>query len=143
MRVTFILLVLSLSLIGAATKADRASDDKATIRAAIADYIEGYYSCDAARMERSLHPHFLKHTISSSAGDLNIADKTGMEMVQEVRNKKKVTPVSDRKEEITIFAVDSDVASAKLVAIQWINYMTLLKQNGQWKIISVVKRNQE
>jgi hypothetical protein len=143
MRVASVFHLLSLSQIVGGAKADRASDDKAAIRAAIADYIEGYYSCDAARMERSLHPHFLKHTISGSGGDLNIADKTGMEMVQEVRNKKDITPVSHRKEDITIFAIDSDVASAKLVAIQWINYMTLLKQNGQWKIISVVKRNQK
>ncbi len=121
----------------------RASDDKAAIRATIANYIEGYYLSDAARMERSLHPHYLKHTISGSHGELSIADKSGMEMVQEVRNKKEVTPVSDRKEEITIFDVAGDVASAKLVATHWTNYMMLLKQDGEWKILSVVKRNQE
>ena len=94
-------------------------------------------------MERSLHPHFLKHTISGSNGELTITDKTGMEMVQEVRNKEKVTPVSERKEQITIFVIDTDVASVKLVAATWTNYMTLSKQNGEWKILSVVKRNQE
>jgi hypothetical protein len=127
----------------AAAQPARATDDKTAIRATIADYIEGYYLSDAARMERSLHPHFLKHTISGSRGELNIADKIGMEMVQEVRNKKEVTPVSDRKEDITIFDIAGDVASAKLVAAHWTNYMTLLKQDGEWKILSVVKRNQE
>ena len=131
------LLVSPLGFIHAATaQPDRASDDKAAIRATVADYIEGYYLNDAARMERSLHPHFLKHTISGSKGELTIIDKTGMEMVQEVRNKEKVTPVSERKEEITIFAIDGDVASVKLVATHWTNYMTLLKQNGEWKILS-------
>jgi hypothetical protein len=127
----------------AAVQSVRATDDKAAIRATIVDYIEGYYLSDAARMERSLHPHYLKHTISGSNGELNIADKSGMEMLQEVRNKKAVTPVSDRKEEITIFDIAGDVASAKLVATHWTNYMTLLKQDGEWKILSVVKRNQE
>jgi len=127
----------------AAAQPARATDDKTAIRATIADYIEGYYLSDAARMQRSLHPHFLKHTISGSRGELNIADKIGMEMVQEVRNKKEVTPVSDRKEDITIFDIAGDVASAKLVAAHWTNYMTLLKQDGEWKILSVVKRNQE
>ena len=120
-----------------------ASDDKAAIRATIANYIEGYYLSDATRMERSLHPHYLKHTISGSSGELSIADNSGMEMVQEVRNKKEVTPVSDRKEDITIFDIAGDVASAKLVATHWTNYITLLKQDGAWKILSVVKRNQE
>jgi hypothetical protein len=134
---------LILLLFFASAQSGRASDDKAAIRATIADYIEGYYLSDAARMERSLHPHYLKHTISGSSGELNIADKSGMEMVQEVRNKKEVTPASDRKEDITIFDIAGDVASAKLVATHWTNYMTLLKQDGEWKIVSVVKRNQE
>jgi Putative lumazine-binding len=134
---------LILLLFLASAQPGRASDDKAAIRATIANYIEGYYLSDAARMERSLHPHYLKHTITGSSGQLNIADKSGMEMVQEVRNKKEVTPVSDRKEDITIFDIAGDVASAKLVATHWTNYMTLLKQDGEWKILSVVKRNQE
>jgi hypothetical protein len=83
--------LIILLLMAAAAQPVRATDDKAAIRATIADYIEGYYLSDAARMERSLHPHYLKHTISGSNGELNIADKSGMEMVQEVRNKKAVT----------------------------------------------------
>ena len=138
-RVVLIILVL----IATAAQPARATDDKAAIRATIADYIEGYYLGDAARMERSLHPHYLKHTISGSSGELNIVDKSGMEMLQEVRNKKEVTPVSERKENITIFDIAGDVASAKLVATHWTNYMTLLRQDGEWKILSVVKRNQE
>jgi hypothetical protein len=133
----------TLLLILASTPLSRASDDKAAIRAAVADYIEGYYLSDAVRMERSLHPHFLKHTISGSRAETSIVDKSGIDMVQEVRSKKEVTPVADRKEDITIFDIAGDVASAKLVASHWTNYMTLLKQDGQWKILSVVKRNQE
>jgi putative lumazine-binding protein len=136
--------LLAILLLTAATaQPARAADDNAAIRATIADYIEGYYLSDAVRMERSLHPHFLKHTISGSQADMNIADKSGMEMVQEVRNKKEVTPVAERKEDITIFDITGDVASAKLIASHWTNYVTLLKQNGQWKILSVVKRNKE
>jgi hypothetical protein len=143
MRIPLILLVLSLNCVGAAAaKPDPGRDDSAAIRATITDYIEGYYLSDPVRMERSLHPHYLKHTISGSSGDLSTVDKSGMEMVQEVRNKKEVTPVSERKKEISIFTIDGDVASAKLIASQWTNYMTLLKQNGEWKILSVVKRNQ-
>ncbi len=141
MRITFILSILLIDFSTAAAQPDRAADDKAAIRATVADYIEGYYLSDAARMERSLHPHFLKHTISGLGGGLTIVDKTGMEMIEEVRHKKEVTPVSQRKEEITVCDITSDVASAKLVATQWTNYITLLKQDGEWKILAVVKRN--
>ena len=71
---------------------DCASDDKAAIRATITDYIESYYLNDAARRERSLHPHYLKQTIDGSNGELTITDKTGIEMVREVRNKEEITP---------------------------------------------------
>ena len=129
-------------LIAATTQPGRASDDRAAIRAAVTDYIEGYYLSDPVRMERSLHPQYLKHTISGSGGQLTVIKKIGMEMVREVRNKKEVTPASQRKKEISIFAIDGDVASVKLVATAWTNYITLLKQNGEWMILSVVKRNQ-
>ena len=94
-------------------------------------------------MERSLHPIYLKHTVSGSGGDVKGVEKRGVDMVQEVRNKKDVTPEPYRKEDITILDVSDDVASVKLVATAWTNYMTLLKQNGTWKILSVVKRNQQ
>ena|SRR5947208_1552960 len=121
----------------------RASDDAAAIRATVLDYIEGYYLSDPVRMERSLHPTYLKHTVSGSDGDVKVVEKRGVDMVQEARNKKDVTPEADRKEDITILDVSGDVASVKLVATAWTNYMTLLRQNGAWKILSVVKRNQQ
>src|SRR5438034_8962411 len=93
------LLVLPLNFINAATaQPDRASDDKAAIRATIIDYVEGYDLNDAARMERSLHPHYLKHTINGSNGELKIADKPGIEMVQDVRNREDVAAASEGKE---------------------------------------------
>jgi hypothetical protein len=143
MRTTSVVVIFSLSFASVVTaQPNHASNDEAAIRATVTDYIDGYYLSDSVRMERSLHPHYLKHTISGSNGDLRITDKSGMEMVQEVRGKKEVTPASQRRKEISIFAVDGDIASVKLVATAWTNYMTLLKQNGEWKILSVVKRNQ-
>jgi hypothetical protein len=94
-------------------------------------------------MERSLHPSYLKHTVSGSGGDIKVIEKRGVDMVQEARNKNEVTPKADRKEDITILDVSGDVASVKLVAIAWTNYVTLLKQNGTWKILAVVKRNHD
>jgi len=35
--------------------------DEAAIRATVTDYIEGYYTGDASRMEKSLYPHHFKH----------------------------------------------------------------------------------
>ena len=126
-----------------ATQQQKTSDE-AAIRATVTDYIEGYYTGDAGRMEKSLHPHYLKHTISGSNGQLKMTEKTGLQMVQDVRlhGPSEVT-ASEKKELITILDVTGDVASAKLVTEHWVDHMTLSKWNGEWKIVSVVLREQD
>jgi beta-lactamase regulating signal transducer with metallopeptidase domain len=118
-----------------------APTDEAAVRATVADYIEGYYTGDASRMEKSLHPHYLKHTISGSDGQLRMTERTGLQMVQDVRSHGSYDlPISEKKEQITVLDVAGDVASAKLVTTHWVDYITLSKWNGEWKIVSVVLR---
>ena len=132
----FASLLLSLS---AATQSNKLRDDQA-VRAAVTDYIDGYYTGDAARMERSLHPHYLKHTISDSDGGLRMTEKTGLQMVEDVRSNGRVASVSEPREQITVLDVSGDIASAKLVTPGWTDYITLSRWNGEWKIVSVVLR---
>jgi hypothetical protein len=134
------LLVLNLS---AATKQQKTSDESA-IRAAVSDYIEGYYTGDAARMEKTLHPHYLKHTISDSDGRLRMTETTGLQILQDVRSAGPVyLQASERNDQITVLDLDGDIASAKLVTAHWTDYMTLTKWNGEWKIVSVVLREND
>jgi hypothetical protein len=134
----FGLFTLLLLNVVSATQPPKASDDTA-VRATITDYIEGYYSGDASRMEKSLHPHYLKHTISGQDGQLKMTEKTGLQVVQDVRSNGPGKS-SERKEEITVLDVSGDVASAKLVTTDWVDYITLSKWNGEWKIVSVLLR---
>jgi hypothetical protein len=110
----------------------------------VTDYIEGYFTGDAARMEKAIHPHYLKHTISGKEGALKMTEKTGLQMVQEVRAKDGArSPETDRKQQITVLDVHGDIASARLVTAKWVDYLTLAKWNGQWKIVSVVLREND
>jgi hypothetical protein len=119
----FGVLAILLPSVAAAKQQQKPSDEEA-IRATVADYIEGYYTGDAIRMERSLHPHYLKHTISGPEGKVKITDKTGLEMVQEVRaNGASDLPASERKEQISVLDITDDAASVKLVAAHWMDYM--------------------
>ncbi len=134
-------LTLSLLLIDISTNAQdnkAPSDDSSAIRAIVRNYIEGYYTGDAARMARSLHPHYLKHMIH---GDIPMREKSGTEMVREVRwHGASDLPVAEQTEQISVLDVSGNIASAKLVAAHWVDYMTLSKLEGQWKILSVVQR---
>ena len=131
----FALLLLNL----ASATQPQTTTDEAAIRATVTDYIEGYYTGDAARMEKSLHPHYLKHAISGSDDQIKMTEKTGLQMVQDVRSGGPQDP-SQRQQQITVLDIDGDIASAKLVTPHWVDYLSLSKWRGEWKIVSVVLR---
>lgn len=112
--------------------------DSSAVRATVTDYIEAYYTGDARRMAQTLHPHYLKHMIH---GDIPMRDKTGPQMVEEVRSHGATElPQADRTEQVTVLDIAGTIASAKLVTPGWVDYMTLTKADGEWKILSVVQR---
>jgi Putative lumazine-binding len=114
------------------------NDDSSAVRATVTNYIEAYYTGDARRMEQTLHPHYLKHMIHR---DIPMRDKTGPQMVQELRsNGIPDIPQAQRTEKVTVLDVAGTIASAKLVTPGWVDYMTLSKSDGEWKILSVVQR---
>jgi hypothetical protein len=74
-------------------------------------------------------------------GDIPIRQKTGPEMVREVRSHGPADlPPADKTEQISVLDVSGNIASAKLVTPHWVDYMTLSKSDGAWKILSVVQR---
>jgi putative lumazine-binding protein len=114
------------------------NDDSSAVHATVTNYIEAYYTGDARRMEQTLHPHYLKHMIHR---DIPMRDKTGPQMVQELRsNRIPDIPQAQRTEQVTVLDVAGTIASAKLVTPGWVDYMTLSKSDGVWKILSVVQR---
>ncbi len=114
------------------------SEESSAVSATVKNYIEAYYTGDALRMRQTLHPHYLKHMIH---GDIPMREKTAAQMVQEIRsNGPSEQPQADKTEQISVLDVAGDIASAKLVTPGWVDYMTLSKLDGQWKILSVVQR---
>jgi putative lumazine-binding protein len=120
------------------TQAQNKTNDSAAIQTTVTNYIEGYYAGDAARMQATLHPHYLKHMIH---GNIPMREWTGQQMVESVRsNGPADMPSSDKTEQVSVMDISGDIASAKLVTPHWTDYMMLAKVNGDWKILSVVQR---
>lgn len=131
-------LTVALSFTLLLTLAAAQPDDASAVRATVTNYIEAYYTGDAGRMGQTLHPHYLKHMIH---GDIPMREKTGAQMVHEVRsNGPADLPPASKTEEVTVLDIAGDIASAKLVTPGWTDYVTLEKVDGQWKILSVVQR---
>ena len=137
-RLALALCCLLLNIMTNAQQSRLPADDSAAVRTTVTNYIEAYYGGDARRMEQTLHPHYLKHMIH---GDIPVREKTGSEMVREVRTHGPADlPQSNKTEEVTVLDVAGSIASAKLVTPGWVDYMTLEKVNAEWKILAVVQR---
>lgn len=131
-----LLLLFNLST---AAQDDKTSNVEASaVHATVTNYIEGYYTGDAQRMEKTLHPHYLKHMIH---GDIPMREKTGTQMLAELRkNGPANLTAAEKTEQVTVLDVAGEIASAKLVTPGWTDYVTLSKVDGDWKILSVVQR---
>ncbi|SDE03858.1 nuclear transport factor 2 family protein [Kordiimonas lacus] len=121
--------------------ADDMADRKAIEQAAL-DYIESQHKPDPSRMDRALHGDMKKRTYWEKTDGTEYVMETSrdtMLWVAENYNKDgKAFPNPPRKD-IEILALDGRIASVKLTADDWIDYLHLTKGNeGEWKIINVL-----
>ncbi len=134
---TLAVLTLLLSLSASAQQA-KASNESLAVQNTIQDYISAYRAGDSARMEKSIHPQYLKHVISGTQGSLRMSQKTGLQMVEDIRGGG--PQPTTQKDQISVLDISGDIASAKLVTPGWTDYVSLAKWNGEWKIVSVLLR---
>lgn len=114
------------------------SDDASAVHSTVTNYIEAYYTGNAAEMEQTLHSHYLKHKIH---GNIPVREQTRTDLLQSTRSGQGTQLTqAQRKEQITVLDVAGNIASAKLVTPGWTDYLTLTKIDGEWKILSVVQR---
>jgi len=135
---TFALSLFLLFNLSTSAQENKVPEDSSAVRATVTNYIEAYYTGDARRMEQTLDPHYLKHIIH---GNIPMREKTAPEMLEEVRTHGiPDIPQAQRTEQVIVLDVARNIASAKLVTPGWMDYVTLAKSGGEWKILSIVQR---
>jgi hypothetical protein len=135
------ILLLGAVLAASTTAHAQPAADTAGIRAAAMDYIEGWYTGDAARMERALHPELAKRIVTTDdkTGQSRLGQMGAMTLVNNTRaGGGTQTPVERRREDFRVLDIYRDNAVAKIVASDWIDYLELARWNGQWKIVNVL-----
>jgi len=132
--------------VGAATHVDRgpsggpAAADSAAIRATALDYIDGWYTGDAERMQRALHPDLAKRIVHAEAEGPDKVDHMGASQLVDGTRQGfgSRTPEDQRQEDVTILDVFGNAASVKVVATDWIDYLHMGKVDGRWVIVNVL-----
>ena len=113
--------------------------DLAAIQQTASDYIDGWYTGDAERMERSLYDFLSKRWITSNRVDTT----TKWEMVDMTKAGGGKNYDGDKKTTVTILDVYGNIAMVKCVSPEYIDYLQMGKVNGKWRIINVLWAEKE
>jgi Putative lumazine-binding len=134
------LLIASLALAPISVSSAQGRSDSAAIRQAALDYIQGWYTGDATRMEGALHPELAKRIVRSDAlGNFRLDQQSAMTLVQNTRRGYgKETPEADRHDDVRILDIYRNAASVRIDASQWVDYLQLAKWRGRWVIVNVL-----
>ena len=141
MRKAFSLIAFTFLVMGTAMAQTGPTDDKAAITKTALDYIEGWYEGNAGRMESALHPELAKRIINTDpkTGRSQFSHMGAMALVQGTRRGGgSKTPKEQQLKEITILDRYEGAAVVKIIAFEWIDYLSVAKFNGEWKIINVL-----
>jgi hypothetical protein len=133
--------VLLLTLLAAAPAAAQTAGDSAAIRATALDYAEGWYTGDAERMGRALHPELVKRIVvaDTATGKSVLQNMGASALVNGTRHGYgKTTPKDKQQKDVTILDIFGNAASAKAVMADWVDYMQLAKVDGRWVIVNVL-----
>jgi hypothetical protein len=137
--ITFVLLALALALPAGAVQ--QQANEEAAIRATALDYVEGWYTADAARMERALHPELAKRIVNTNPQNKRsiLGQQSAMTLVQNTRNGGgKDTPPEQMQKDVLILDIFQNAASVRATMSGWIDYMHMAKWNGRWVIVNVL-----
>ncbi|MFT5759120.1 MAG: hypothetical protein ACI9LM_003874 [Alteromonadaceae bacterium] len=138
--------LLSFLLISAPLRAEVnvSSDDIKAIKQAALNYIESQHQVKPENMKKALHKKLAKRTFWRSTQGEDYVMETSYETMIKVAasyNEKGDKFPKEPKKTVKILDADERVASIKLTADDWIDYMHLIKDgDGQWKIINVLWR---
>ena len=115
--------------------------DREAVRQAALDYVEGIYTVDTSRIERSVSRNLTKRGFWREPNEAAYKPESVMTFDQLMKltaawNKDGKRDTSIK--EVTVLDVLDQTASAKVVAMWGIDYMHLAKYDGRWQIINIV-----
>jgi hypothetical protein len=130
-----------LSFLLAGSAGAQSAADSAGIRSAALDYIEGWYTANAPRMTRALHPELAKRIVETDrASHKSVLGQMGAKELIEYTRKGggQETPAKRRQADVSILDIYQGAASAKVIAADWVDYLHLARWNGKWVIVNVL-----
>jgi len=133
-------LIAAVGMINAVSGQAQTTADSSAIVATALDYIDGFYTSDAARMERALHPELAKRIVRDPAGPESRLQNMSAEQLIDATAGGGAARIPDdaRKTDVSILDIYNNIASVRIDAGVWIDYLHIARWNGEWKIVNVL-----
>jgi len=116
--------------------------DSLEIRQVALDYIESQHNVNPSQFERAAHPRMVKRTFwkDKKTGKEYLGETftDAMILLAETYNLEGDKFPENPKKEVIILDIYDKIASVKLIADDWIDYMHIVKLNGKWQIVNVL-----
>lgn len=113
-------------------------DDKDAVVATVRDYWDGWFTGDAERMERALHPDLTKTGVRVDASGARATESmTAPDMIGWTRDGEGVTD-KDFASDITINDLYDGIASVTVHSGIYREYLHLVRTADGWKILNAL-----
>ena len=100
------------------------------------DYVTGWYAANRAQMAQALHPQLAKRQVVS---DMEVRAVSYDWMIDATeRGFGRIADPKAGRKDISILAAGANTASIRLVSDQFLDYLHLVKIDGQWKIVNAL-----
>jgi hypothetical protein len=142
MKRSFFLALATLFVLPFCSAQAQTNPDREAVRQAALDYVEGIYTVDPSRIERSVHPKLAKLGFYRPPAEDAYRPGSTMtfeRLVEIAKNYNKEGKLpKDAPKEVTILDMLDQTATVKLVAEWGVDYMHLAKFDGKWMIVNVL-----
>lgn len=113
--------------------------DSVQVRQTVENYIYAFYKGESDLLRESVHPNLAKRTVKSVENNSDLKHSTFEDMLRLSEVFYRQSNLSDHpRMEIVILDMSQNMASVKLIAEGWIDYIHLARFNNEWKIINVI-----
>lgn len=131
-------IVLLLFITFISTTNSIAQQNEKAIEKAVLTYIENFFENNFEKMNTVLHSRLSKRGLNPN-GEIN--EDLPPVKLKRMMEKKKAFPVSKQQNKVEDISIFKNTARAKLTTgypnMKWIEYVTLVKANGKWKLIDI------
>jgi Putative lumazine-binding len=106
------------------------------------DYVEGWYTADAERVRRCLHPDLVKRTLAHDPGSgaWYLNRPTGADKLVSYTQAGGGSAAGEPglKFEITILDTFRHIAAVKVLSLEYMDYLHLARLDDRWLIVNVL-----